>query len=265
MLATLQRIAWLTRFRRFLAHRDGLKQIAVVLGAVGLYEVARLFMHPDWSAAIANARRVTEVEDVLSLAWEPQLQNAFMAVPELVRAMNVFYFVAHFLLTGLFFLWLYHRSRGDFRVWRDGFLLATLIAVVIHWRFPTAPPRIAEQGTMVDTLRALSGIDIGRPGTSALTNPVAAVPSLHAGYAVGVGIGLFRFARSRVMRGVGLVYPALVILTIIVTGNHFVLDALAGIAVLAAGFLLAPPLRRALGRRRDGAILASATRGGAAR
>jgi PAP2 superfamily len=265
MLPTVHRIAWVSRIRAFLAHRDGLKQIAVVIGAVAAYELARVWMHPDWAAAIANARRVTELEDVLSLGWEPQLQDAFMAVPELVRAMNVFYFVAHFLITGLFFFWLYHRSRGDFRIWRDGFLVATLIAVLIHWRFPTAPPRIAEQGTMVDTLRALSGIDIGRPGTSALTNPVAAVPSLHAGYAVGVGIGLYRFARTRAWRAMGLVYPALVILTIIVTGNHFVLDALAGIAVLAAGFLLAPPLRRAIGRRRNGAILASATRGGAAR
>jgi hypothetical protein len=265
MLATRPRIAPVTRVRRILARRDGLRQIAVVLGALVAYELARIVMHPDWPAAIANARRVTELEDVLSLGWESQVQDWFMAVPELVRAMNVFYFVAHFVLTGLFFLWLYHRSRGDFRVYRDGFLVATLIAVLIHWRFPTAPPRIAESGTIVDTLHALSGIDIGRPGTSALTNPVAAVPSLHAGYAVGVGVGLFRFARTNAVRAIGVVYPALVTLTIIVTGNHFVLDALAGIAVLAAGFLLAPPLRRALGRRRNAAILGCATRGGAAR
>ena len=236
----------------------------MVLAAVGLYELARLAIEPDWTAALANARRITRLEEVLSLAWEPYVQDAFMAVPELVRAMNVFYFVAHFLLTGLFFVWLYRRSRGDFRVWRDGFLLATLISVVIHWRFPTAPPRLADPG-MLDTLRVLSGIDIGRQGTSALTNPVAAVPSLHAAYAVGVGAGLVLLSRSRVVRAVGVVYPALVILTIIVTGNHFVLDALAGIAVLAAGFLLAPPLRRAFGSRRNGAILADATRGGAAR
>ena len=265
MLATGHTIAWVTRLRRALARREGLRQIVVVLGAVAVYELTRIAMKPDWTAAIANARRVTRLEDLLSLGWESQVQDAFLAVPDVVRAMNVFYFVAHFLITGVFFFWLYHRSRGDFRIWRDGFLLATLIAVVIHWRFPTAPPRIAEQGTIVDTLNSLSGIDIGRPGTSALSNPVAAIPSLHAGYAVGVGVGLFRFARSWPWRAIGLVYPALVILTIIVTGNHFVLDALAGIAVLAAGFLLAPPLRRAIGRRRNGAILASATRGGAAR
>jgi hypothetical protein len=247
-----------------LARRDGVRQIAVVLGALTVYELARLVMEPNWPAAVANARRITDLEQVLSLGWESQLQAAFLALPGLVRAMNVFYFVGHFVLTGLFFLWLYHRSRSGFRFYRDGFLVATLISVLIHWRFPVAPPRIAAPD-ILDTLYLFSGIDIGSPATSALTNPTAAVPSLHAGYALGVGLGVFRFARSRLVRGAGLVYPALVVLTIIVTGNHYVLDALAGVAVLAAGFLLAPSLRRALNRRRDGAILPPAPRGGAVR
>jgi hypothetical protein len=254
----------MSTIRALAARRDGLKQIGIVLGGLGLYELTRVAIEPDWPAAIANARRVTHIEQLLSLGWESQLQDAFLALPELVRAMNVFYFVGHFALTGLFFLWLYHRSRGGFRIFRDGYLVATLIAVLIHWRFPTAPPRIAD-ADILDTLKLFSGIDIGSQTTTALTNPVAAVPSLHAGYAIGVGMGVYRFARARPVRFLGLVYPALVVLTIIVTGNHYVLDALAGIAVLGAGFLVAPKLRRALGRGENGAILASATRGGAVR
>ena len=254
----------MARVRAELRQRDGLRQIAVVLGVVALYEVARLAMEPNWTAAIANARRVTHVEQLLSLGWERQLQDAFLALPELVRAMNVFYFVGHFVLTGLFFLWLYHRSRSGFGVFRDGFLVATVIAVLIHWRFPTAPPRLAELG-ILDTLQLFSGIDIGSRDSSALSNPVAAVPSLHAGYAFGVGIGVFRYARSRFARGAGLVYPVVVVLTIIVTGNHFVLDALAGIAVVALGFVVAPRLYCALRRDRNAGIIACASRGGAVR
>ena len=78
--------------------------------------------------------------------------------------MNVFYFVGHFVLTGVFFLWLYHRSRDGFRLFRDGFLVATALAVVIHWLFPTAPPRLAGVG-LEDTLLVLSGIDIGSPSS----------------------------------------------------------------------------------------------------
>lgn len=236
-------MSWMSRVREFLARRDGVAQLAVVLGAFGAYEAARLAMEPDWGRAFANADQVLHVEEVLGLAWEQSLQGAFLALPDLVAALNLFYFVGHFLFTGIFFVWLYHRSREGFRAYRDGFLAATALAVVVHWLYPTAPPRLAGVG-LQDTLLLLSGIDIGSPTSSAISNPVAAVPSLHAAYALGVGVGMIRFARSHLVRLAGLLYPPLVVLTIVVTGNHFLLDAVAGMAVLGAGFLLVRALRR---------------------
>lgn len=224
------------RVRDLLARRDGIAQLAVVLVAFGAYELARRAMEPDWAQALANANRVLRAEQVLGLAWEQSLQRAFLALPDLVHALNIFYFVGHFVFTGIFFLWLYHRSRDGFRSFRDAFIAATAISVLVHWAFPTAPPRLADVG-LADTLLLFSGIDIGSPTSAAYSNPVAAVPSLHAAYAVGVGLGVIRYARSHLVRAAGVVYPPLVLLTIVVTGNHFVLDAVAGIAVLGAGFL----------------------------
>ena len=233
----------MSRVRQLLARRDGIAQLAVVLGALGVYEALRLAMTPNWAEAFANANRIEYAEQALGFAWEQSLQRAFLALPNLVAALNLFYFIGHFVITGIFFFWLYHRSRAGFRSFRDGFLIATAIAVVIHWLYPTAPPRLAGVG-LQDTLLVLSGIDIGSPHSSALSNPVAAVPSLHAAYALGVGIGMIRYARSHLIRFAGAVYPPLVVLTILVTGNHFVLDAVAGMAVLGAGFWLARGLRR---------------------
>jgi hypothetical protein len=231
-----------SRARYLLARRDGIAQLALVLGAVAAYEALRLAMTPNWAQAFANANRIESVEQVLGFAWEQSLQRAFLALPNLVAALNLFYFIGHFLITGVFFFWLYHRSRDGFRSFRDGFLAATAIAVVIHWLYPTAPPRLAGVG-LQDTLLVLSGIDIGSPHSSALSNPVAAVPSLHAAYALGVGIGMIRYARSHLIRLAGAIYPPLVVLTIVVTGNHFVLDAVAGMAVLGVGFALARAIR----------------------
>lgn len=236
-------MSWMSRVREFLARRDGVAQLAVVLGAFGAYEVARHAMEPNWAQAFANANRIMSLERVLGFAWEQSLQRAFLALPDLVAALNIFYFVGHFLFTGIFFVWLYRRSRDGFTGFRDGFLAATALAVVIHWLYPTAPPRLAGVG-LEDTLLMLSGIDIGSPTSSALSNPVAAVPSLHAAYALGVGIGMMRFARTHVVRLGGALYPPLVVLTIVVTGNHFLLDAVAGMAVLGAGFLLVRGVRR---------------------
>jgi membrane-associated phospholipid phosphatase len=229
--------------RRTLAlRRDGLTQIAIVLAALGAYEGARMLMVPNWPEAFSNARKVLHIERVAGFAWEDSLQQVFLQMPSLIQALNVFYFVGHFVLTGIFFVWLYHRSRDGFRLFRDAFLVATALSLLVHWWFPTAPPRLAGIG-LEDTLRALSGIDIGSPQSSALSNPVAAVPSLHAAYALGVSAGLLMFGRLLAVRIAGVLYPPLVVLTIVVTGNHFFFDALAGTVVLAAGFLVAWRLR----------------------
>ena len=193
--------------REVLARRDAAAQIAVVLGAFAAYEVARHAMQPNWAQAFANARRIESVEQVLGVAWEQSLQRAFLAIPDLIQALNIFYFVGHFVFTAIFFIWLYRRSWDGFRSFRDAFLIATAISVVVHWLFPTAPPRLAGVG-LEDTLLVLSGIDIGSPHSAAYSNPVAAVPSLHAAYALGVGIGLVRYGRSKLVRIAGVALSA---------------------------------------------------------
>ena len=269
MLATRFRIARVTGIWRWFRRRDGLQQILIVVGGTELYEALRHFISPNWSVAVVNAHRVLDVERWGHFAWERGLQRLFLdGVPDLVQAMNLFYFVGHFLLTGIFFFWLYHRSRDGFRSFRNAFLVASLIALFMYWRFPTAPPRLADVG-LDDTLRTLSNIDIGSRHSSAFSNPVAAVPSLHAGWAVGVALGVIRYARSTVLKALAAVYPIVVVLTIVVTGNHFILDAVAGMLVMAVGFMIS---FRLLGgprvpRESDEtvAILAPATRGGAVR
>ncbi len=124
----------MARVRAALARRDGLAQIGVVLAALGAYEGARMLMVPDWDVAFSNAHSVVSFERVTGLAWEGSVQQVFLGMPDVVEAMNVFYFVGHFLLTGAFFLWLYHRSRDGFRLYRNAFLVATALAVVVHWR-----------------------------------------------------------------------------------------------------------------------------------
>jgi len=228
----------MTRVRALVSSHYGLTQIAVVLAAVETYELARKVMTPDWPVAVRHAHDVVSAERFAHVNWEASLQNAFLRAPDLVRGMNLFYFVGHFVLTGVFFVWLYHRSKPGYRTFRNGFLIATAIALIVHWRFPTAPPRLAGIG-LVDTLRQLSDIDIGSPSSSSFSNPVAAVPSLHAGFALGVGIGLFLYARSLFWKVIGVIYPIAVVLTTIVTGNHFILDAISGMLVLGMGFAVA--------------------------
>jgi hypothetical protein len=206
------------------SRRYGLAQVAIALAGVEAYELVRKLLPPDWSLAERHAHEVLDWERVAHLAWETPLQAAVLRVPGLEGGLEVFYLAGHFLLTSVFFLWLYRRSPDGFRTFRDAFLVTTAIALAVHWRFPTAPPRLAGVGLVHPGL-----------GVAGLSNPVAAVPSLHAGWALGVGVGVVRYARSSAWRAAGALYPAAVCFTIVATGNHFVLDAVAGLAVLGAG------------------------------
>jgi len=94
-----------------------------------------------------------------------------------------------------------------------------------------------------DTVEMYSHVNIGEPHHERFSNPVAAVPSLHAGWAVALGAGVMLYARSWAGRIAGIVYPLAVLLTIVVTGNHFIFDAIAGALVMAVGFAATAPFR----------------------
>jgi membrane-associated phospholipid phosphatase len=230
------------RARLWLRRLDLPLQIAVVVGLAESYRLLRRLIPTDWPVAIANAQRVIHLERVLHVYGEAPMQRAFLHVPEAVRAMNWFYLSSHFLVTGIFFAWLYFRNREGFAIFRDGFLLATAMALLIHWRFPTAPPRLASVG-IKDTIDLYSHVNIGRPHHERFSNPVAAVPSLHAGWALGVGAGLLLYARRWLAKLIGILYPIAVLLTVVVTGNHFFFDVVAGAIVMGLGFAAVAPFR----------------------
>src|SRR5581483_6698206 len=96
--------------RRLAARHYGLTQVGIVLAGVGTYELLRRAMRPDWPLADAHARDVASFERVTHLEWEAPLQHAFLQAPDAVRALNVLYLSGHFVLTGVFFCWLYRRS-----------------------------------------------------------------------------------------------------------------------------------------------------------
>jgi membrane-associated phospholipid phosphatase len=238
---------------------DAFVQIGLVIALAEAYRLLRRLIPTDWPQATANAHHVLRLEQVLHVAWERSIQGWFLQFPALVRGMNWFYLSSHFVVTGAFFVWLYCRNRDGFAIFRDGFVVATALALVIHWRYPTAPPRLAHVGVK-DTIDLYSGVNIGRPHHERFSNPVAAVPSLHAGWALAVGAGLLLYVRNALARAAALLYPAAVLLTIVATGNHFIFDVVGGALVVAVGFAATVPFRAGASYTGD-----LATRGGAVR
>jgi hypothetical protein len=224
----------------------------MVLGVYAAYEATRGLVAGGAYVALRHAQDVVSLERSLHIFVEESVQHAALAVPGLIGTLDFAYLTLHLSLTGALLLWLHRRRPEAYPFVRTTLLLATALAVVGYVLFPTAPPRLSGLG-IADTISG-GHVDLNNGLVSSLYNPFAAVPSLHIGYALIVGTSLARYAPHRVTRLAGLAYPPFVLLVIVATGNHFLLDAaagaaVAGIALLATRLLVRPwPTTRARGR-----------------
>jgi hypothetical protein len=224
-------------FRRgWLAERHSLAVEAVAVALLyAVYETSRGLVAGDETTAVEHARAVTSLERSLHIFVEGHVQDAASAVPGLIGTLGFLYLTLHLAVTGAYLLWLHRRRPSAFPLVRTALLIGSGLALVGYVAFPTAPPRLAGLG-VTDTISG-GHVDLNHGLVSALYNPFAAIPSMHIGYAVIVGVSLVRDGSRPAMRVLGALYPLLVLLVIVATGNHFVLDAVAGaaVAVVALG------------------------------
>jgi membrane-associated phospholipid phosphatase len=127
------------------------------------------------------------------------------------------------------------------------FMIAMGIALVGYTVFPTAPPRFMPEWGFIDSVSDLTGVHVSHAsGTmTALFNPYAAVPSMHVAFALMIAWPLAKLAQHSVVRVLWVLYPFLMTFVIVVTGNHFILDALLGALTAGASAYGARALARA--------------------
>jgi hypothetical protein len=213
-------------------------ELALLAGLYGVYEVVRGFGGENWVAALRHTADIVALERAIGVYVERGVQEATHAVAGLPSVLGFAYIALHLLLTPAVLVWVYRARRPSFPLVRTTLIASTAIALVLYVVYPAAPPRLANLG-FADTVSEHGGFDLSSDFLGSLYNPIAAVPSLHFGYALLVGAAVAWLARSRAIRVAGALYPALMLWIIVATGNHFVLDAAAGGVVVAVGFLLA--------------------------
>ncbi len=229
--------SWLGR-----AH-SGKVEVALIAALYLVYEAARGLAAGSADAASRHARDIAQLEQQLDVFWEASIQRALSEVPGVVDLLSFAYLSLHFGATVLFLFWVHRRHRSVFPLVRTTLVTATAFGLAIHLAFPTAPPRLAGLG-LEDTVTSRAHINLTSDLLGSLYNPIAAVPSMHFGYALVVGALVALVARQPVLRMLGVLYPPLVLLVIVATGNHFFFDALAGAAVVLAAWLVAHAMIR---------------------
>ncbi|MFB0620680.1 phosphatase PAP2 family protein [Streptomyces sp. AGS-58] len=234
-----------------------IREFLLVAGLFLVYKLGRRLATGHTPEAFHNARRVWHLERAAHLPHENAVQSALLHGDTLVHLANTYYATVHFPATLAFLVWLYVRRPAHY-VWaRRVLAVVTTAALVLPFTFPLAPPRMLTGTGLVDTARLYGPSVYGPPSSDHLSNQFAAMPSLHFGWALMVAVGLIAATRSR-WRALWLLHPALTLLVITGTANHYWLDALVATAML--GLTLAvihPPRHTATTARRGAGRLAT--------
>jgi PAP2 superfamily len=207
---------------------SGFMELVLFLTFLGLYKLSRYVAKGDEMTAFANARWIVDLEKKMGIYYEVPIQQWFLDKIELMKFVNQVYIELHIPATIIFFVWLFHKQKKEYTFVRNGFLIANIITIFFFIGFPCAPPRMLNDLGFVDTLLEISHINLYKGNISKIFNPYAAVPSMHFGNALLIAVVGFWLQKNKFMKWIMVFYPALVLLIIVITGNHFFMDAIVG-------------------------------------
>ena len=213
-----------------------LREIALVAVAYLAYYLVRSAAAGKVLDAFANAQLIVRAEQAMGIFVELPLQVAVLSYGGLTDFFSLYYFWGHFPLIVAFAIWAFYRHHDEYRWTRNAIFLSGGVALIVYLTFPVAPPRLLPGAGFVDTLRGVFALQYD---SSDLVNQYAAVPSMHQGFALIVGVALYRIVPG--WNGAVLLFllSALMFVSIVVTANHYFLDALFGLAAAVLGMILA--------------------------
>jgi hypothetical protein len=230
------------------------RELAIIGGFYLVYSAVRnLFGSASVSNtvhALHNAQRVIDLEKALGIFNERAVQSWTLSYRWLVRLGNVYYGSLHFVVPVAALLLLFVRWPHSYRLWRNTLAFTTAFALFGFSLFPLMPPRLlcdcpygAGKGVdygFVDTLQAYGGLWSFDSGTmKSISNQYAAMPSLHIAWALWCALVIVPRVRRWWVKGLALLYPVATLLAVVVTGNHYWLDAVGGAVTLGAGYVVA--------------------------
>jgi hypothetical protein len=228
------RLRWLPK-----GGSDALVQLSLFVVADILYETVRGVAESNPAVAFSNARTIVDLEQSTGLFFEQGLQAWAMGQRALIDVANFMYVNSHFVMTTGALVWLYLRHNDRFYFVRNMFMVAMGLALVGYVLMPTAPPRFFPELGFVDTIAYYVNVKHDSGLVTLFFNPYAAVPSMHVAFALMVSVPAMLVVRNRVAKMLWGGYPLLVTFVVLVTGNHWFMDAVAGAFVAGTSALIA--------------------------
>jgi hypothetical protein len=225
-------------------------EVAFIAIYYAVYSAIRNINESSTATARLHALQIIGFQRAVGINAEQQLQHWALASRALIIACNYVYGSLHFVVTAGVLIYLFHRWRDDYPLWRNALAVATGLALIGFVFYPLMPPRLlpAHYG-FVDTLAkdpAFWSFNSG--AVNKISNQFAAMPSVHCAWALWCACALVPRLRHRWAKALAAVYPAVTVTAIVLTANHYFVDALAGFAAFGIGYAVSRAATRA-GRR----------------
>lgn len=227
------------------------KQAIGVLVVYGTFELVRSRLASDAGTAFNNALRVIDWQRALGINHELAIQRWSLQWQPLIAFNNYFYASTYLPVTFGALVWLYRWRSEAYLRWRNALGFMTGIGLIGFALFPLMPPRLLDlfgdgrHFGFVDTLVEYPTFwTVDAEATRTVSNPFAAMPSLHCAWAIWVACAVIPRVHSNVARSVLVVYVLVTIYTVMATANHYFLDAVGGLVAFIVGYLLARLLPR---------------------
>ncbi|ESU48569.1 putative integral membrane protein [Streptomyces sp. HCCB10043] len=235
--ARWRRVPLLPFWRRVFTRPNLLLELLLIRVVYDAYAQVRLAARAGRPLAEEHGRQIHAIEQWLHIDIEHWVNHTVVKIDWLRDFFDYYYSTFHFIVPLTILGVLYVRRPADYRWVRSSIGFATLLALVGFWLYPLAPPRLMPGLGFIDTVHGVQ--DFAKPdyGTlTTVTNQYAAMPSLHFGWSLWCGVVIVMLAPKLWMKALGLLHPLFTIAAIVATANHWVLDAVGGALVVAAGF-----------------------------
>jgi hypothetical protein len=210
------------------------KELLLWLGLYPVYLAIRGLSIDGYGTALANAHDLISVERSLSMFHEASVQDA---LSPLHGILSTYYMLGFGPVVAATLVWLAFTRPELYRRLRTALFVSLAFAAVSYALLPMAPPRLVPEIGIADTVGLAAGHDTGSFGGVVPFNPYAAMPSMHVGWSLLVGIFGFRALRGNSLRWVLALHPVVMAVAVTATGNHYFLDSAAGVAVVLSALV----------------------------
>ncbi len=218
------------------------RRILVEIGVLGalyaIYTFVRNNSHASEALAFSNAKHIIRYEKYLWMYVEQPIHKFFLSYEWIIISANYFYGSFHFIVTIYALCYVFIHDAKRYSHVRNTIVIGTLIALAGFVTFPLMPPRLLPDSyNYIDTLAKYPTFwSFNSKEFAAISNQFAAMPSVHIVWAVWCLFALFPYTKKLWLKILLCAYPCATFFVIIVTSNHFILDAVAGLAVFFVAY-----------------------------